>query len=228
MLRDNVIAELNGLAESDFKEFNLRIIPTEKTVLGVRLPALRKLAKQIVKENWREFLADSENEIFEETMLQGLVIGYAKTDLSEKFSLIEGFVPKIDNWAVCDSFCGTLKFALKHKPEVWSFLRKYLKCKEEFMLRFAVVMLMDYYIDDEHIEEVLRIYDSIESDKYYVHMGIAWGVSVCFVKYPNLTMEYLRHCNLDDFTYNKSLQKITESLRVDKGTKNIIRSMKRK
>ena len=228
MLRDEVIAKLNSLAEADYKEFNQKITPTKKEVLGVRLPALRKLAKEIVKEDWQSFLNTSQDEIFEELMLQGFVIGYAKLDLPDRFRYIESFVPKIDNWAICDSFCGTLKFASKCKSEVWDFLQDYLQAEEEFQVRFAVVMLMNYFLDDEHIEEVLKIYDSIKSDKYYVQMGVAWAISVCFVKYQELTMDYLKNNNLDDFTYNKSLQKIIESLRVDKETKDIIRSMKRK
>lgn len=228
MNRNEAIDRLQQLVETDYKAFNKKIIPTEKEILGVRLPALRTLAKEIAKGNWREFAENAKSEIYEEIMLHGLVICYAKMDLTERMQYIAEFVPLIDNWAICDSVCGTMKFIKKHREEFWQFIQPYLKSEQEFELRFAVVILMDYYIDDDHIEKVLQIYDSIKSDKYYVQMAVAWGISVCFVKYPDITMDYLHNNNLDNFTYNKALQKITESLRVDKATKSIIRSMKRK
>ena len=228
MERDEIICRLNSLAESEYKEFNKKIIPTKKEVLGVRLPALRSLAKEICRGNWSDFLQNANDEIYEEQMLQGLVIAYAKMETNQRMSYIERFVPKIENWAVCDSFCGTMKFIGKSQAEYFAFLQKYLHSKEEYELRFAVVVLMNYFINDSYIDKVLQIYDNICSEQYYVQMAVAWGVSVCFVKYSEKTMTFLQNNHLDDFTYNKSLQKIIESLRVDKDTKKIIRSMKRK
>lgn len=228
MNRAEIICRLHNLAESDYKEFNLKIVPTKKEVLGVRLPALRKLAKEIAKDGWRRFLQEAEDDIYEEQMLQGLVVAYIKTDFSEHLRLIAEFVPKIENWAVCDSVCGTMKFVKKHREEFLHFLQPYLTSDKEFELRFGVVMLMNYYLDEKYIDTVLQIYDGINSEKYYVQMAVAWGISVCFVKFQEQTMDYLWNNSLDDFTYNKSLQKITESLRVDRKTKEIIKSMKRK
>ncbi|MGI5825579.1 MAG: DNA alkylation repair protein [Bacillota bacterium] len=228
MNRAEIICRLHNLAESDYKEFNLKIVPTKKEVLGVRLPALRKLAKEIAKDGWRRFLQEAEDDIYEEQMLQGLVVAYIKTDFSEHLRLIAEFVPKIENWAVCDSVCGTMKFVKKHREEFLHFLQPYLTSDKEFELRFGVVMLMNYYLDEKYIDTVLQIYDGINSEKYYVQMAVAWGISVCFVKFQEQTMDYLWNNSLDDFTYNKSLQKITDSLRVDRKTKEIIKSMKRK
>lgn len=228
MNREDVLCRLHSLAESDYKEFNKRITPTEKDVLGVRLPALRSLAKEICKGDWRGFLQSAEDDIFEEQMLQGLVVAYAKIDDETRMEYIDGFVPKIENWAVCDCFCGTLKSVGKNPNGYFDFLQKYLQREDEFQLRFAAVMLMDYYINDQYIDRVLKIYDVIKSDKYYVRMAVAWGISVCFVKYREKTMAFLQNNSLDDLTYNKTLQKITESLRVDKETKAVIKSMKRK
>ena len=95
-------------------------------------------------------------------------------------------------------------------------------------MNFNCVLPPDYYINDQYIDRVLKIYDVIKSDKYYVRMAVAWGISVCFVKYREKTMAFLQNNSLDDLTYNKTLQKITESLRVDKETKAVIKSMKRK
>ncbi|MVX65584.1 DNA alkylation repair protein [Clostridium chromiireducens] len=216
------------LSDSEFQKFQSKLCPNTDNIIGVRLPLLRKLAKEIAKNDWRNFLHDCPNDYFEEIMLQGMVIGYLRADIEEILNHINSFVPKIDNWSVCDSFCIGLKFTKSNMKQVLEFLKIYLNSKKEFELRFGIVMLLDFYIVDEYIDQVLIILDQIKHDGYYVKMAIAWALSICYIKYPDKTIIYLKNNDLDDFTYNKALQKITESFRVDKETKSIIRSMKRK
>lgn len=220
--------QLISLSEADYQAFTSKLLPGTENILGVRLPLLRKIAKQIVKDDWREYLAEASDESYEAIMLQGMVIGYANAPIAEILQYIERFIPKIDNWSVCDSFCCGLKITKKHPAEMWDFLQGYLTDSREFYIRFGVVMLLNYYIDEKYIDEALRNMDRIKNDAYYVKMGIAWAISMYYVKLPDKTMIYLKNNNLDDFTYNKTLQKIIESLKVDKETKNLIRSMKRK
>jgi 3-methyladenine DNA glycosylase AlkD len=219
---------IKSLADEPYRRMQNKIIPGIENILGVRVPKLRALAKQIAKGDWRVYLAEARDDTMEEVMLQGLVIGYAKAEPDEKLRLLAGFVPKIDNWAVCDVCCSSLKFTEKNRERVFTFLQRYLKSSREFELRFAAVMLMDFYITDEYINELLEIYDGIRHEGYYVKMAVAWALSVCFVKFPEKTMQYLNSNSLDDWTYNKTLQKIVESYRVDDATKAVIRSMKRK
>ncbi|OOM16055.1 DNA alkylation repair protein [Clostridium saccharobutylicum] len=216
------------LSDSEFQKFQRKLCPNINNIVGVRLPLLRKLAKEISKDDWRNFLRTCPTDYFEEIMLQGLVIGYAKADIEEIINHITNFVPKIDNWAVCDSFCTSLKFTKSNMNRVFEFLKTYLESKKEFELRFGIVMLLDFYIVDQYIDQVLILLNEIKHDGYYVKMAVAWALSICYIKYPGRTMIYLKNNNLDDFTYNKALQKITESFRVSKETKSIIRSMKRK
>lgn len=215
-------------AEEEYKKFQSNLIPGEDRLLGVRLPYLRELAKEIAREDWREYLNTAEDEYYEEIMLQGLVIGYAKTSPEETLQSTARFVPKITNWGVCDSFCTGLKLAKKHPQMVWDFIQPYLRSGKEFEIRFAVIMMLAHFISDPYIDQVISSLDKIHHEGYYVKMGVAWAISVCFVKYPEKTMSYLKNCSMDDFTYNKSLQKIVESYRVDQESKEIIRSMKRK
>lgn len=224
MIRERLV----GLAEEDYRKFSSSLIPGEDKLLGVRLPHLRELAKEIAKGDWREYLNNAQNEYYEETMLQGLVIGYIKASPEEILKYTAHFVPKIRNWGVCDSFCTGLKLAKKHPEMVWDFIRPYLNSDKEFELRFAVIMMLAHFISDDYIDRVIESLDGIRHEGYYVKMGVAWAVSVCYVKYPEKTMAYLRNCGLDDFTFNKSLQKILESYRVDQDAKAVIRSMKRK
>ena len=219
--------KLFELSDDKFKTFHSRLCPNADNIIGVRLPLLRQLAKEIAKGDWRNFLSNSKEEYYEEILINGLVIAYAKCDVEERLNYIESFVPKIDNWAICDSFCNTLKFVNKNKEIMWEFIQPYLKSYNEFEIRFAVVIILNYYITEDYIDLVLKTLDNIKHDGYYVKMAVAWAISMCFVKFEEKTMAYLKDNSLDDFTYNKSLQKICESLRIDKNTKELIKSMKR-
>ena len=148
-------------------------------------------------------------------------------DIDTKLTYIKEFIPYIDNWAVCDIFVAGLK--IKEKEKFYNFIQKYLENnKTEFEIRFGLVSLLDYYIDKEHIQEIFKITDKIKRDEYYIEMAIAWLISICYIKFPKETEEYLNNNKLSDFAYNKSIQKIIESTRVDEQVKNKLRKMKRK
>lgn len=226
---ENIRKELEKWTDLTYKEFHSALIPGADNILGVRIPQLRIIAKEIAKkEGWRTFVESTDTKYYEETMLQGMVIGIAKMELEERIDYIRLFIPRISNWAVCDIFCGELKSAVrKGKESVWEFIQPYLSAEEEFKIRFGIVMLF-HYVDEEHIDSLLKYADSFEHEAYYARMAMAWMISICFIKFPEKTMEYLRGSKLDKWTFNKSLQKITESLRIDKETKVVIRGMKRK
>ena len=213
-------------SDEKYQIFTSKLLPDIDNILGVRLPELNKIAKEIAKEDWRNYLTSPNNKYFEEVMLQGMVIGYAKAELSEILTYVETFVPKINNWSVCDSFCGGLKITNKNKKEVFDFLKPYFSSENEYEVRFAVVMIIKYYIEDSYIKEVLDILNNINHQGYYVKMAVAWCLSMCYVKLPIDTMEFLNNNKLDKFTYNKALQKIVESRQVDKETKKQIKQMK--
>ena len=224
----NVKAQLLELAEPSYQEFSSRLLPGTTNILGVRLPILRKIAKQIAKENWREFLKQNDEVYFEEVMLKGMVIGYTKdASVFEIMQYIKNFVPKIDNWSVCDSFCSGLKITKKHQQQFWPMITSYLSSENEFEVRFAIVMLLTYYVDNRYISDVLNHLENVAHSGYYVRMAIAWAISVCYVQYPNLTLSYLKQSQLDTFTYNKALQKICESLKSDQKTKELMKQLKR-
>ncbi len=224
----NIKEKLKSLAEDEYRKFTSALIPGDAVILGVRLPLIRNMAKEIAQGDWREYLAQAQDEYFEEIMLQGMVIGLVKTDTEDRLRLIAAFVPKISNWSVCDSFCAGLKFVKKNIERVWEFLQPYLSSEQEFDLRFAVVMMMDHFIEVEYIDRILNLFDGIKHEGYYVKMAVAWALSVCYVKFPEKTMAYLQQNELDDFTYNKALQKMIESYRVDSEAKDLMRRMKRK
>ena len=219
--------ELASMAEPEFRKFEASLLPGVENIIGVRLPSLRKLAKKLSKDEWRSYLECASDDTFEEIMLQGMVIGLVKTDVDEALRYAAEFVRKIDNWTVCDTFCTGLKVAKRHQDRVLEFVLPYLSDRREYHVRFGVVMLLAHYVNDFYIDTVLKVLDRVCHEGYYVKMAVAWAVSVCYVKFPSLTMEYLKNNCLDDDTYNKALRKIVESSKVDKGTKDMIRAMKR-
>ena len=168
------------------------------------------------------------NKYYEELVIQGMIIGMQiKEPIENIKEKVAKFVPKINSWAVCDTFCAGLKITKKYPKEMFSLIEKYLKSNKEYELRFAIVMLLDYYINDEYIDQTLQILDNIQSDKYYVQMANAWAISICLIKYYEKTITLLKNSKLDNFTYNKALQKAIESYRITEEQKKELRKMKR-
>lgn len=220
--------QLEQLREPDYQAFASRLLPGVEPILGVRLPELRKIAKKLAKDNWQEYLEQARDDSMEEIMLQGMTLGYASGTLQEKEIFLRKFIPKIDNWSVCDSCCAAIKLAKEQPEEMWEFLQEYLHSEKEFEIRFALVQFLDYYVNQEYLIRVLEAIDCISNKAYYVRMAQAWAVSICYRDFPKETEPFLKQNHLDDFTHNKALQKITESLKVSKEEKAYIRSLKRK
>ena len=227
-MREKIRKELEIIAEENYRIFAAKLIPNIDNLLGVRLPKLRKIAKKIVQIDYEYYLAMNNPLYFEEVMLQGMIIGEIKLPWTERSRYVKQFISKINNWSVCDSFCCGLKFEVSEKELVWQFLQPYFASDKPYDIRFAVVMLLFYFVDDEYAQKAFTLFDQIKNDDYYVKMAVAWAISIYFRELPTLTMSYLHKNQLDDWIYNKALQKITESLKVDSSTKIIIRSMKRK
>lgn len=230
---EEITAKLYDLAEEDYRAFNSRLLPGVSRIMGVRLPAMRKLAKETAKGDFRSYLEEAHEKItadsiHEEIMMQGLVIGYAKMEREEYRRYLDEFVPKISNWSVCDSCVSSYRF-MKSDPEYWfDYLKTYGDSREEFELRFMIVAMMDHFVDEEHIDEILSICNKIHHDGYYVKMAAAWMLQVCYVKFPEKTKRLLENNCMDDFTHNKAIQKIRESYRVSREEKEELNRMKRK
>ena len=218
--------ELISLSDEKYRDFHKNLCPGVENILGVRLPILRKISKNLSKDNYLDYLNNKDLKYYEEIMIKGLTIGYIKVDNDTRFDYIKNFIPYIDNWAVCDSFCNNLKFTNKNMNEVWNFLMTYLSSSNEFELRFVIVMILNYFLTEEFIDDVLNIFNNIHHEGYYVKMAVAWAISFAYIHFPQKTLEFLKNNNLDKFTYNKSLQKIIESNRVSKDDKDLMRSMK--
>ena len=225
----NIEKELFSLQDKKYQKFQIKLCPGIENIIGIRVPILRNYAKELLKKyDFKELMECINDNYYEEIMLQGMLIGGAKEDFDIIIKYIEAFIPKINNWAVCDTFCTGLKITKKRKDEMWFFLQKYLKSKKEFEVRFGIVMILGYFIDEKYLEENLKIFNSINVNKYYVQMAVAWAISICLIKYYDRTVKYLQEeADLDNFTYNKSIQKAIESYRITNEQKDFLRNMKK-
>lgn len=213
-------------SDEKYRKFSSSLIPNTDNLLGIRIPFLRKFAKSIAKTCAAEFLREKNCEYFEETMLQGMVIGLVKTDIAQRFELIKDFLPKIKNWSVCDCFCCGLKFTKDNRKEVLEFLKPYIKSENEYEVRFAAVMLLDYFVNEEYIDTTLALLNEFTHEAYYAKMAVAWAISICYINYPDKTFEFLKRTKISPWVFNKSIQKITESTKIGKNLKDKARALR--
>lgn len=228
-MKDKIKNEIMKLSDKKYKDFHSKLCPGTTNILGVRTPALRNYAKELIKDHQIKYLLENiDNEYYEEIMLKGLLIGLDKSnDLNKTINYIKDFIPLIDNWAICDTFCAGLKITKKNKKEMRNFILKYKNSKKEFELRFMIVMILDYYIEEDYLEDNFKIFSEINQKDYYVEMALAWAISVCLIKYYDQTLILLDKYNFSDFVYNKALQKAYESYRISENKKHKLKSMKR-
>lgn len=224
---DVIYNKILELADEDYKNFQSSLVPNIDNIAGVRIPKLRALAKEIAKSDyWYEFLCCKSREFYEEEMLKGIVIGLVKCTIEERLALVKDFVPHIDNWAVCDVFTGGLKAFKKNRELILPYVDECLDSQEEFTVRFAVCMLMNYFSDAEYIDSTLEKISQLKHSGYYVMMAAAWALSVCFINDREKTLALFAEFKLDKTTQNKAIQKCRESYRVSKEDKELLLSYK--
>lgn len=224
-------AHLRGeLAEEGYRRFHSSLLPGVEDVLGVRVPLLRALAKQIARGDFRAYLAGAyaHAHSYEETLLAGLVTGYARMGLGEALDRIAAYVPHISNWALCDVAASTFKILTKDPVRGLDFAAGWMARPGEYDKRFGAVCLLDFFVTEAAIDRVLALLDGTRHEGYYYKMAAAWALSVCFVKFRDKTLALFEENHLDDFTHNKALQKCRESYRVSAQDKALLLTLKRK
>lgn len=220
---------LFDMAEEKYRLFALKLLPDtcQEKLIGVRLPKLRHLAKEIAHGDYQSFLALEVPPLFEAEMLFGFVIGYAPLSDDEKIFYLERFLPMIDNWSVCDSVCCSLKFS--DKDELWRWLESKLKaCSEqEYVVRFCFVMMLNNFVSSAYLKRILVLVRQCPSSAYYVKMAQAWLLSVLFVPFPDVVEAFIFDKKTDALLLSLTVQKICDSLRVERSVKQRLRALKK-
>lgn len=213
---------LKSIGDEKTKEFNKKICTTSYEMLGIKMKVLKEIAKDISKTNYKKFLANTTSTYYEEVFIEGFVISSIK-DPNEFLEYFNRFIYKIDCWALCDSSIASFK--IFKKGDYSSLAYSLILDSREYIVRVGYIILLDYYIDKEHIKDILNICTK-ESSYYYVNMAIAWLLSCCYVKFKDETLKLLEKKELTPFVQNKTISKIRDSYKVSKEEKELINKYK--
>lgn len=223
---DEYINYLKSLADEKYKKFHSKLTTTKYEILGVRMPLQRKIAKEICKGDIFSFLEFNSSNYYEEVLIRGFVIASIK-DKELLLNYLDDYVIQIDNWAICDSFCNSLKIVNKDKDYWFNYFSSYLNSDEEFNVRVGLIVFLNFYVEEKYMLKIFELIDKINLDKYYVNMGIAWFLCECFIKFREKTLEYFKKSHINTFTFNKTISKIMDSYRVSLEDKEYLKSLKR-
>lgn len=223
----NFISEqLFALQDTEYQMFQSKLMPAipPETVIGVRTPLLRKLAKELAgTPQAEEFLHSLPHRYYEENNLHAFLIEQIR-DYDTVLAETETFLPYIDNWATCDCFCP--KVFAKHKAELLSSIRRWLNYGKLYPVRYAMGMLMRYYLDEGFRPEYLAWVAGVHSEEYYLNMMRAWYFATALAKQPDAALPWLTERRLDVWTHNKTIQKAVESCRISPEMKQQLRELR--
>ena len=220
------VEKLKLLSEPSYAEFSSEIANSKKTLLGVRIPMLKRLALDIYTKDCEGYLSECKFEYFEDTMIYGLII--SRLGLDEFLRYLPIYLAHADSWSHIDSFVPSIKCIKANGDVFLKLIDNNAKSATGFTLRFYIVCLMDYYLTNEHIDYVLSSLEHFDGKGYYNDMAIAWLISVAFVKFRDKTFKFIKNCKLSDFTLNKSISKIKDSFRVSREDKVLLQNYIRK
>ena len=211
--------------DKKYRDFTLPLIPTvdEKTVIGVRLPILKKYAKDLDEKSKNDFLDSLPHEYHEENILHAFILSNIK-DYDLFVKRVDAFLPCVTNWSVCDTLCN--KHLNKYKDRLIVDVYKWLKSKEIYRVRYAVKCLMNYYLGDDFKEEHIQRVAEIKLDDYYVKMMVAWYLATGLAKNYNQFVKAIEENRFDSVTHNKAIQKAVESYRVSDEHKQYLKTLK--
>ena len=228
MITDDIRKELKKLQDKGYRDMQVTIIPTVEadSIIGVRTPALRQLAKELSKrEDVSKFLEDVPHKFFEENQLHAFILSGMK-DAESCIRLVDEFLPYVDNWATCDQMSP--KIFKKHKQLLLEYVDKWIRSDHTYVKRFAIGMLMEHFLDEDFKTSYLTKVSKIRSEEYYVNMMIAWYFATALAKQYDAALPFIEKQKLDKWSHNKSIQKAVESYRITPEQKEYLKTLKRK
>lgn len=217
---------LKALQDKEYLKFHLNIVPNiqEERIIGVRVPQIRNLAKDLAKEEIDSFLDDLPHYYQEENMLHAILLSNIK-DVNEALERLNAFLPYVDNWAVCDTIKP--KAFKKNDKRIIEEIRKWIASSHTFTARYGIVALFTFFMDDKYEKDYLDLPLTAISDDYYVNMAIAWFYQVALVKHYDDAVVYLETNRLNDFVHNKTISKCHDSYRLSNEIKEYLKTLRR-
>ena len=217
---------LYAMRDEKYAAFQAKLIPgmDPTHMIGVRTPALRSFAKELCKDpDVNKFLTDLPHDTFDENQLHAFILSEEK-DFERCVTSVETFLPYVDNWATCDQLSP--KAFKKHPDELLPYIRSWIKSDHVYTVRFAIGMLMQYFLDDRFSTEYADMAASIRSDEYYINMMIAWYFATALAKQYSSILPYIEEKRLGTWTHNKAIQKAVESYRITPEQKEYLKTLK--
>lgn len=225
-ISDEIREALLAKQDTAYRDFQAKLIPTidRETVIGVRTPELRKMAKQFAKqEEIGAFLAELPHSYFEENQLHAFIVAERK-DFAQCMEELTAFLPYVDNWATCDQMSP--KVLKKHRQELMPYIREWIASGETYTVRFGVRMLMEHFLDEDFDLAYPGMVSEIRSEEYYVNMMIAWYFATALAKQYEAVLPYIEEKRLETWTHNKAIQKAVESYRITPEQKGYLKGLK--
>ena len=223
----NLQKQLFEVQDLKYKEFQAQLIPTidAERIIGIRTPQLRKFAKQYAKtEEAEQFLKELPHTYYEENNLHMILLSGRK-DYKECVKDVDKFLPYVDNWATCD--LPAPKCFGKHKNELIVKIKEWIRSTHTYTIRYAIGMLMRFYLEEDFLPEYLELVANIESEEYYVNMMIAWYMATALVKQWKVTVPYIEERKLSSWVHRKTIQKAVESYRITKEQKEYLKGFRK-
>ncbi len=207
---------------------NTVITDTRLPIRGIRMKDLRQMAKKLSGDDWRRFFSQAQWDSFEEVLLLGLTVAYAREDFAAKLPYLQQLLPHLDSWAHTDSIVPTLKLRPSDRQAAWEFAIACLGSARQYSVRFGIIMLMDYFLTEDRLPHTLTLLVNITDERYYVQMAVAWCLAEIAVTHFQAVESVLESGVLDSFTHNKTIQKMRESYRISAEQKERALALKRK
>jgi len=224
IIKTTIQKTLISMGEEKYREFSSNLMPSvEKSkVIGVRIPTLRKYAKEL--KNYESFLAELPHEYFEENNLHAFLIERQQS-FDECIEKLDAFLPYIDNWATCDSMKPKV---LKKEPEkLLKHIIKWINSKDVYAIRYAINLLMSFYLEENFKKDYLDLVLEVKSNEYYINTMRAWYFATALAKRYKETLPYIENNLLDTWTHNKTIQKAVESRRISEQQKQYLKKLKK-
>lgn len=226
MQTNEIKEKLLALRDKKYCEFSKRLTPTKDEIIGVRLPQIKNMAKDILKnENYIKYLENPEFVFFEEKMLYGFVLTKSDLEREKKYEFLNEFINHIDNWAINDSIAMSLKIKKDDEEFYFEKIKEWLT-QGTWQKRFGIVILLSKYTTEKYIDRVFELYKNIKSEEYYVNIAIAWAMSIAIIKFYDKAMLLITNKSFCRWIHNKILQKSIESFRITKETKEYLKTQK--
>ncbi len=222
----NLWKQIQEQKEEKYRIFSEKLIFTKYPILGVRIPFLRKMSSFIAKQDIDSYLKIAQSNYHEEILMKGFVIGKIKDKDKLKQAFLD-FLPLIDNWATCDMVISSLKTIKKNQKYFLSLMDSLFEKKETYYLRAGFVLLLNYYVEDSFFSMIEEKIKKVNSDEYYVEMAQAWLLCECFIKNQEVFFPFLKEGNISFSLLSKTIQKICDSNRVDRKTKEKVKKLKK-